>query len=213
MWSGSLGCPDSLYKEDTSDGKDHAITREYALSVCACDAYLAIGYNSGKVCVFDKTKDNQLACSWRAHSSSVRSMCFIKASLTEVNLLTGSDDYSTKRWDLSTRLAPSCIYTLHGHADAITCVRANEAIIITSSKDSTVRIWQGLCMGDEEDDMQTEGTVKEGLISPTATLHGHTGIVTCCDLSPCETKAISSGFDKVSFMHHCTVKSRISLLV
>lgn len=195
-----------MYRDNSDENNDQQMGKEYALSVCASNTYLAVGYNSGKVAVFDKTTGNQLICSWKAHSSSVRSVCFVNCSGTEVNLLTASDDHVAKRWDLSSRPGPSCVYAMHGHTDALTCVRAREAMILTSSKDSTVRVWKGLCMNDLDDDdddgvdmVVERSTATEKQISSAEVLHGHTGIVTCCDLSPCETKAISSGFDKVKF--------------
>ena len=63
-------------------------------------------------------------------------------------------------------------------------------------------------MFDDDDDdgdqnqnggRSSDQTYTGRIVKSVSTLHGHTGIVTCCDLSPCETKAISCGYDRVRF--------------
>ncbi|XP_004486721.1 coatomer subunit beta'-1-like [Cicer arietinum] len=55
-------------------------------------------------------------------------------------LLSGSDDYTAKVWDYDSK---NCIQTLEGHKNNVTsiCVHPELPIIITTSEDSTVKIW------------------------------------------------------------------------
>ncbi|KAJ0075738.1 hypothetical protein Patl1_34115 [Pistacia atlantica] len=55
-------------------------------------------------------------------------------------LITGSDDYTAKFWNYETK---SCVQTLEGHTHNGTavCIHPELPIIITVSKDQTVRLW------------------------------------------------------------------------
>lgn len=136
--------------------------------------------------------------SWKAHASSVRSLCFLKSdSEYKKDLVTASDDYKVMQWRL-TGNTQAVARSFVGHSNGVTCVRAKEAFIVTSSKDSTVRVWNAIeFRDDDQSDDDTSST-------SVATLHGHTGMVTCCDLSSCETKALSCGHDRVSYFYSCT---------
>ena len=183
-----------MYANDNQKNDNEASTASFALCVCVCNHYVAIGYNNGKVSVFENTHERKLLNTWNAHKSSVRSMAFIKCTTSEIfdeHLLTASDDHTVIRWMHYGLTTPTSVEILLGHTDGVLCVRAKEAVIISSSRDYTVRVWPGLRM---------ETNARKKQIESLATLHGHTGIVTCCDLSPCETKAVSSSFDRVCMM-------------
>ena len=166
--------------------------KDYALCVAVTDDIVAVGYNSGKVSVYQNTMDKELLVSWKAHASSVRSLCFVKSdSEYKKDLVTASDDHQVTQWRLTGNVQAAA-RSFKGHSDGVTCVRAKEAFVITSSKDSTVRVWNAIeFSSDGESDNDDDSS------ESVATLHGHTGIVTCCDLSSCETKALSCGYDRV----------------
>ena len=75
--------------------------------------------------------------------------------------------------------------TMRGHTAPVRCVRSRVAIILTASEDFTVCKWPGILFNDQNE------------IQCQAILRGHTGVVTCCDLSPCETMAVSGSSDMV----------------
>ena len=58
----------------------------------------------------------------------------------QLYLVSGSDDYTAKLWDLKTM---SCIGTLTGHTDNITSVSFHPELplILTASEDGTIRSW------------------------------------------------------------------------
>ena len=128
---------------------------------------------------------NGSKCQWKAHPSAVRSLCFIE-NYRCFDLLTGSDDHLIKRWKKSDTSGYKCVATLKGHSAAVRCVRSKKAFIISASEDSTVRVWPGLMLDIDDDG------------NPDTVLRGHSGIVTCCDLSSCETMAVSGATDRVS---------------
>ncbi|KAK2371450.1 Coatomer, beta' subunit [Trifolium repens] len=58
-------------------------------------------------------------------------------------LLSGSDDYTAKVWDYDSK---NCVQTLEGHKNNVTsiCAHPEIPIIITTSEDSAVKIWDSI---------------------------------------------------------------------
>lgn len=190
VWSGTLGFPETSITLPRNDDNPEAIVNDYALSVAVCGVLIAVGYNSGRICTFENNDERQLMMSWKAHASSVRSLCFLKSdSRCKKDLVSASDDHKVIQWRFNSFLKPTLIRTLHGHTDGVTCARAKEAYVLTSSRDYSVRVWNAVLFDENEKESES-----------AATLHGHTGIVTSCDLSPCETKGISCGYDRTMFI-------------
>lgn len=184
---------------------------DYALCVVVSNHLVAIGYNSGHVSLYHNdvaSGDAGLIATWRAHTSSVRTACFLKSDRNQFkkDLVTGSDDRKITHWSLAgldngkQKQQPAPKRFFAGHTDGVTCVRNKEAYVLSASKDCTVRVWNAIMFDDDDDDDdQDQDQTKDAgrTVKSVSTLHGHTGIVTCCDLSPCETKAISCGHDRV----------------
>ncbi|KAJ6394573.1 hypothetical protein OIU77_023723 [Salix suchowensis] len=60
--------------------------------------------------------------------------------MTNYICLSGSDDFTVKVWDCETK---SCVQTLEGHAHNVTscCVHPQLPVIITTSEDKSIRLW------------------------------------------------------------------------
>ena len=177
VWRGNVGAPGLVYKH----GGD---IEDYALSVAVGTECIVVGYNSGYVVLFSHEDGSQLE-KWKAHSSSIRSISFISQDQkgSPRHLITASDDGTLKRW------APNptkCLYTMEGHSAPVRCVRAKEAYIVSGSEDCSLHVWPGLMF-----EKNSEGVVKTSTV-----FRAHRGIVTCCDISPCETMALSGSSDK-----------------
>ena len=213
IWSGTLGCPAMVLDPSKSIATTSApgpIENDYALCVVVSNHLVAIGYNSGHVSLYQNGVtygEAGLIATWKAHASSVRTACFLKSDDNQYkkDLVTGSDDRKIIHWSLNgvcggSAKRPVAKRSFAGHTDGITCVRNKEAFVLSTSKDCTVRVWNAIMFDDDDDNNdgrssgQTDTTVA---VKSVSTLYGHTGIVTCCDLSPCETKAISCGHDRV----------------
>eukprot|EP00794_Sanderia_malayensis_P012166 gene12166-13421_t len=172
VWSGTLGQPCGTFS--ASEGSNS----EWALSVIVDQKGVAayVGYHDGSVICFDyasRTAIKKLAL----HKSAVRSICLSKC---ERYLLTASDDRTAKVIDLKTWN----VITLDGHTESVRCVRASSSQFATCSDDYTIMLWNALFLDDQSS------------IKPAATLQHHTGYVTCCDFSPCETRLMTVSTDK-----------------
>lgn len=186
IWAGTLGTPGNDISPNISSSSSKA---DYALCVSVEKDFVAVGYNSGAVIVYNGQKT--MYSDPKAHSSSVRAISFMKISRKtwkagsgNVHLITASDDCSLKRWSLANEL--DLIYTMKGHAQPIKCMAAKEAFIVSGSEDFTLRVWKGLHFEND----------KSGIKHPASVLRGHSGPVACCDISSCETMAISGSGDK-----------------
>jgi len=190
VWSGSLGCPGKIYIDEVSTPED------FALSVAVHSKLVAVGYNSGTVKLFHI--NGHMKCSFKASKSSIRSLCFFKGGEGN-HLILGTDDFLLQRWDISGEV-PTLVNKMSGHTGAIKCVRAGETIIVSASEDTSVRVWPGIIFDDSESESSDDeehieqNQLKE--IKANAVLQDHTGVVTCCDISPDETTIISASIDR-----------------
>jgi F-box/WD-40 domain protein 7 len=58
--------------------------------------------------------------------------------ISKYKLISGSDDYSIKVWNLETG---ECLRTLKGHEDSVTCFEFLDEKLISGSWDGTIKIW------------------------------------------------------------------------
>lgn len=89
---------------------------------------------------------------------------------------TGSEDQKCCVWDL--RKHGKCIYTIPAHSNIVSRIKFTEGSLITSSYDSTAKIWSAPTW------------------APLNTLAGHEQKVTCVDMSSDGTYIATTSFDR-----------------
>ncbi|XP_047145181.1 telomerase protein component 1 isoform X1 [Hydra vulgaris] len=169
VWTESIGCPGNVFISNQP-------SPNYVLAVTVHENKIFAAYQNGEVCMFFKEGGYT---SWKAHNSSIRSISLL-IDRVSVHLVTAGDDCLAKRWNISDK---TCVAVMSKHTAPIRCVRSRGAIILTASEDFTVCVWPGILFSDQNE------------IKCQAILRGHAGIVTCCDISSCETMAVSGSSD------------------
>ncbi|CAG9330653.1 unnamed protein product [Blepharisma stoltei] len=178
---------------------------------------LFLGREDGKIKAYNI--DNKWEFLLEGHQNRVNCM-----QLTSDNqcLVTGSDDYTVKIWNLANQ---SLIVTLNGHSGEVLCVKITDdrKFIISSSFDRTIRIWK---FGDWKNEIilrghlnavnclelmkdtsnivsgSWDGTLKVWSIkskSLIATLSGHTDYINCVKITEDSKTIVSGSYD-------CTIR-------
>lgn len=74
------------------------------------------------------------------HTYAVRSVC---VSNDGKHIISGSSDMTIKVWNIQTGF---CEMTLGGHTDFVTSVCfSSDGSLVSASKDTTIKVWYGLC--------------------------------------------------------------------
>ena len=191
VWSGNIGSKHSCY--DLKNSRPEA-ERERAVSITSNSKHVAVGYREGTVGLFEIGGFREVKA-WKAHTTSVNSLSFIKAGHTD-HLITASDDNSLKRWEHNYS-KPKLLVTMNGHSGIVKCVRARESLIVSGSEDTTVCVWPGIYFPPDCDSAQCKDV--HDVVRPTNVFKKHTGVVTSCDLSNEEDLIISTSIDKVTY--------------
>lgn len=100
------------------------------------DSYFAVGFSNGIVIVFDSQMNESYQ--FQAHSDMILSMSITPKG----ELITASADKSLKVWQLSPKsVSPGRV--IEGHTDFVTCccTSLTNKIVLSGSKDETIRAW------------------------------------------------------------------------
>jgi len=118
-----------------NEGNDHmAPVQAYCLSLCVVpNRYVVIGKYNGTICVLDYKTGKELKV-LTGHRGWVRNMTYRQSVDTIYSV---SDDMTARLWDIQSGM---CLRITYGHTDEVYGVAAAENILVTGSRDSTVRL-------------------------------------------------------------------------
>ena len=121
--------------KDAPHNQDGAISSIVSLP---SDQYFAVGFLNGIVRVFDHTFEHNIT-TFRAHNEHL--LCLISTPKGE--LVTTSSDQSIKIWAPTTQGAINRMTIENSHLDFVTCACCSYThdIILTGSKDNTIKAW------------------------------------------------------------------------
>ena len=119
------------------------------------------------------------------HESFVNSVC--PARRGPPVFVTGSDDGTTRLWDLRACRRPQAVFKQKYQVTAV-CLSDGADQIFAGSLDNTVRCW----------DIRSAGGVEDGPPEPVYTMQGHTDTVTSLSLSPDGASLLSNSMDNTA---------------
>lgn len=105
--------------------------------------------NDSSICVWDLISGERIA-RLAGHIGGVWSMIVMPPDEEEElpRLVTGSTDRTTRIWLLEPPEWP-CIMTLFGHLSTVRCLAACDGLVVSGSRDATLRLWDshtGACL-------------------------------------------------------------------
>jgi F-box and WD-40 domain protein CDC4 len=173
---------------------DGAIT-----SLLLQDGKIAISSDDRTACIFD-AKTGELIHRLNLHSGGVWALAMAGGFI-----ITASTDKTAMVWDLETG---ECLHNFPGHSSTVRAIKVvtlpgatgepesseeNNSVVITASRDTTMRVWRLPKKGDPSTWRESSGPVAE---SPyfLRTLRGHNHTVRCIDAYG--DSLVSGSYDK-----------------